>query len=115
MIKITPSPNESSSMVIEVTFTNFDGALFTPKTCKWTLTDSVGTVINSRSRVSATVTTSTHEFLLQGEDLKFAITGVTDGNRVFTIEGTFDHALGTDIPFREQFGFKVIDTVLDAV
>lgn len=115
MIKITPSPNESSSMVIEVTFTNFEGALFTPKTCKWTLTDSIGTIINSRSRVTATVASSTHEFLLQGADLKFAPTGVSDGNRVFLVEGTFDHALGTDIPFREQFGFKVINTIVDAV
>lgn len=102
-------------MVIDVTFTNFDGAAFTPKTCKWSLTDSLGVVINSRNRVTVTPTSSTHSFLLQGADLKFAITGVTGNARVFTVEGTFDHALGNDIPFREQFGFKVIDTVVDAV
>ena len=112
MTKLAVKPVEGSSFLITVGFKDMDGTPFVPITCAWTLTDGLGTVLNNREKVSASVTAPLHRFILSGADLKFA-DGKTKGNRVFTIEGTFDSVYGEDLPYREQIGFSILDTVVD--
>ena len=109
MTQLAETPNEGSTYVITVNFLDLDGAAFTPKTCAWTLTRKDGTIINARDRVSATVTGTSHDFVLSGADLLFA-----DGkDRVFTVEGTYDSTYGNDLPFRDEAKFTVVNTTID--
>jgi hypothetical protein len=114
MTTLDVKPKEGSSLVITVSFKDFSEVGFTPKTCVWSLTDTRGTVINGRTRVAATVTGTSHDFVLTGPDLAFAV-GASKGNRIFTVEGTFDSTYGNDLAFRDEVGFEIINTVLDAV
>jgi len=113
MIALTTSPNESATMIIEIEFLDVDGAAFTPKTCAWTLSDAKGTIINNRSRVAASVTGTSHNFVLTGADLAYAV-GLTKGRRVFTVEGTYDSIYGANLSYREERSFEVVNTVIDA-
>lgn len=110
MTKITVRPNEGSTYAIDVDFQGLDGEEFTPKTCTWTLTDPDGNVINGREGVTATVTGTSHTFVLSGDDLVYA---PCDGVNIFTVEGTFDATYGTDLPFRDQAQFIINDMVYD--
>jgi hypothetical protein len=109
MSALTEIPNEGSTYVITVSFVDLDGTGFTPLTCVWSLTTKTGTVINARDRVTATVSGTSHDFVLSGDDLLYA-----DGkDRVFTVEGTYDSAYGDDLPFRDQATFTIANTVID--
>ena len=112
MITLTQTPNEASAILVTVTFKDFDDADFTPTTCKWSLTDSGGSVVNSRDRVDATVTGASHDFLLSGDDLLYAD---DFGRRVFLVEGTYTSAYGVGIPYREEASFTCQDTTRDAL
>jgi hypothetical protein len=113
MIVLRAKATESSMYVISASFADPDGTAFTPKTCRWSLTDLGGLVINSRTKVLVPITGSTHSFLLCGADLLFSASP-TGGARVFTLEGTFDSTYGNDLPFRTECQFEVIDTVVNA-
>jgi len=116
MTELTTKPNESSTMVVTVTFRDIDGVLFTPKTCTWSLTDTSGTIINSRSRVTLSVISpaTSATIVLSGLDLKYDV-GKSAGMRVVTIEGTYDSVYGSNLPFRDEASFQVLDTALNAL
>jgi len=114
MTKLTVKPNECSTYVIEVTFLGVDSVGFTPATCIWSLSTPTGTIVNLRNRVSESVISGVHNFVLTGDDLTYDV-GSGDGIRVFTVEGTYDSDYGTGLPFREQVQFTVLDTVLNAL
>lgn len=109
MTQLTETPNEGSTIVITVNFLDLDGAAFTPKTCAWSLTLKDGTVINARDRVSATVTGTSHDFVISGDDLLFS----EGKDRYFTVEGTYDSTYGNDLPYREEAKFSIANTVRD--
>lgn len=111
MTKINTRPNEGSTLAIEVGFAGVNAEAFTPKTCTWTLSDAEANIINNRENVSATVTGSTHVFVLSGDDLPFD--EANQGVIIFTVEGTFDATYGTDLSFREQAQIIVSDMVID--
>jgi hypothetical protein len=109
MTTLSESPVEGSTYVITAEFLDIDGEAFTPTTCVWTLSAKNGTIINARSRVAVTVTGTTYDFVLSGEDLLYA-----DGkDRRFLVEGTYNSTYGTGLPFREEAAFILINTVID--
>ena len=114
MNKLTVKPTEGSSLVITASFKDIDGADFVPTSCAWTLTDAKGFVINGRSKVPVAITGPSHQFVLQGADLAYAV-GSTKGTRVFTIEALYDSTYGEDLPFRAEVEFTVLNTVVDPV
>jgi len=113
MIKLSTKPNESGTIIITATFEDFDDVPFTPKTLKYSLTDTKGNVINSRNRIVVNPQGSTHVFVLSGLDLVYQV-GSSYGERVFTIEGTYDSVYGGDLPFREEAWFEIVDTVVNS-
>ena len=113
MTKLTTKPTESSAYVITVDFKDIDGVAFTPKTCVWTLSDTAGTIKNARSRVSVTVTGTSHDFVLSGDDLVYD--DLKKGARIFLVEGTYDSTYGLDLPYREEASFTIANTTIDAV
>lgn len=80
-------PNDTFKLTIA--FTDEDGSAVTPNDpTTWSLADSAGNTINSRSAVGITEDTSVDVYL-QGDDL--AATGVyDDGIRLITVTGTYD-------------------------
>jgi len=110
MTVLTTTPNEGAAILITVEFKDFDNVLFTPKTLVWSLTTSKGVLVNNRDGVVETPNSSSHDFLLSGDDLLF----IEDkGKRIFTVEGTFDSAYGNDLPFRDEASFVCKNTILD--
>lgn len=112
MTKLTTKPNEGSTYIITVNFKDFDDVAFTPITCVWSLSDTAGTIQNARSRVTATVTGSSHNFVLSGDDLVYD--DATKGARIFLVEGTYTGSYGTALPFREEAKFTIANTTIDA-
>lgn len=108
MTQIAVRPIEGSAIIITVSFTGPDGIGFTPNTCAWSLTTPKGVVINSRDRVAVTVSGTSYNFMVAGDDLLSA-----DGDkRVFTVEGEYDCTYGNNVPYRAEASFSIDDTVV---
>jgi len=95
---------EESSFIFDIDFYDEDKDSVIPKTLTWTLTDTSGNVINSREDVVVTPAAQVN-IILSGDDL--AITGNSDEIRVITIEATYDSDIGSDIPIKEDYSFKI--------
>jgi len=113
MTKLTEKATESSTYIITVAFKDADGTPVTPTTCLWTLSDTKGTVLNLRDRVSVTPTGTSYDFVLSGDDLLYAV-GLSKGTRVFTVEGTYTSSYGAGLPYRSEVAFEILNTVIDA-
>uniref|UniRef100_A0A6M3J3J1 Uncharacterized protein n=1 Tax=viral metagenome TaxID=1070528 RepID=A0A6M3J3J1_9ZZZZ len=100
---------EQSTFVIQCDFTDEDGNAVAPVTLTWTLTDSDGTVINSRTAVAVSSPTSTEYIVLSGDDL--ALTGTAQEARYLLLEGTYDSTYGTGLPIRESVEFAIENLV----
>ena len=109
MTILTTNAIEKSTFVITASFTDEDGNAVTPNELTWTLSDSDGTVINSRQDVSLTPATSV-DILLQGDDL--VVSGNRDDRRrIVLIEGTYNSAAGSDLPIRDEVKFQIVDLI----
>lgn len=74
-LPLSITPKEEGTLLITVgPFTDDTGATVTPSAVTWTLTDVVGTVVNSRSAVSITPPASSVTILLSGDDLALSST-----------------------------------------
>ena len=108
MITISEIAKEKSTLVVNVAFTDEDGAAAIPTALSWSLTDTAGTVINSRSSVSVAVPAASNDIVLSGLDL--AMQSGESGDyavRIFTAEATYTSTLGTGLPVKEQASFMV--------
>lgn len=98
---------EGSTYIITCAFTDEDGDPMTPVSMTWTLTDSAGTVINSRQDVAITPLSTSVNVVLYGDDL--ALSGSAQAVRVFTLEGTYNSTLGLGLPFKDAIKFNLDD------
>jgi hypothetical protein len=94
------------------TFYDELGALVTPKTLKWTLSDRASNIINSRSRVTVSPIANPQIIVLSGLDLKIADAGNDNGLRTLLAEWTYDSVRGSDLPGRAEYEFSVAPTVV---
>lgn len=101
---------ENSSYLIELTVFDELGQEVIPKTGAWSLTDSGGAIINSRSSIVITPLAATMHVLLTGDDLALSVgfTGVSE-NRYFIFEGTYDSIYGNDNPLKDELIFPVVN------
>ena len=103
---ISAAAREGSTFVITCAFKDETGAAVAPTTMTWTLTDTGGTVINSRTNVAISSPTATENIVLGGADL-----AVINGDRILilTLEGTYTSTNGAGLALKEQVQFTVKD------
>jgi hypothetical protein len=78
-----------------------------PNTAEWSLRDSNGTIVNGRSAVSIITPATTNNIILSGTDLSC----ISDINRVITVKGAYTSTYGIDLPFAEEYYFKIKNLV----
>ena len=100
---------EKSSYIITATFTDEDGDAVIPATIKWTLSTAKGVIVNGRENVAVAVPAAEVEVLLSGEDLKILSGEVNQAVRLFTVNATYDSALGIGLPLKGAIRFIVED------
>ena len=106
-VTLTKHAKEKSTYVITASFTDEEGDSVVPVTIEWTLSTAKGTVVNSLSDVVVAVPASETEILLSGDDLQILSDEVNQAVRLFTVNATYDSALGTDLPLRGSIRFIV--------
>lgn len=100
---------EKSTLVITATFTDEDGNSVAPNPYLfWSLTDLEGNIINGRDSVYVAVS-ETIKIVLRGNDL--ALSADKDEYRLVTVEGTYDSALGDNLPIKKSIKFLVKNLV----
>jgi len=107
---LTTHAQEKSTFVITAAFTDEADDALTPKTLTWTLTDSDGTVINSKQDEVISSPSSSEDIVLSEDDLQI-LSATDDGVRKLTIEGTYDSSYGNDLPLRDSVTFIVDNLV----
>ena len=96
--------DEGGSYFVHIATADRTGTPKPPKTLNWTLTDESGqTVINNRKEVDIPNPTASEDVVLNDDDCAI-LSGETARvvNRLFTIQGTYDSDLGTDLNLRGQ-------------
>lgn len=99
---------EESTGVFTCAFKDANGEGVTPSSATWTLTDTSGTVINSREAVAISSLAASVDVVLSGDDL--AISSGFDGvaeERVLTVEYVYDSDEGTDLPGKGECRFFI--------
>jgi hypothetical protein len=96
---------EEGVAVFTASFTDEDGTACIPTTVTWTLTDSAGTVINSRSAVSVTPAASV-KIVLQGDDL--ALQGASDDyQRILYVKAVYTSTTVTAGTNHKEVWFEI--------
>jgi len=103
---------EESTFVITAAFTDEEGDAVAPTAATWTLSDKQGTIINSREDVAISDPTAIENIVLSGDDLAFQDGERKTAKRVLTVEWTYDSDLGTGLPGKDKYEFKVTDLVV---
>ena len=102
--------DEEGTFVINIATTDEDGAAENPITLVWRLTNSAGTVINSRSAESISSPTSSEDVVLSGSDLVLLSTEIDKKvKRFFTVTGTYNSTLGNGLPLRGRCRFYILN------
>ena len=106
----TPQANinavEQSTYVVTVSFTDELNEAVVPNNVSYTLLDSGNNVMNSLEQVSVSPASEV-DIVLSGDDLSLA-EGV--GNiRYLLIEAAYNSTFGSDLPFKKQLQFEILD------
>lgn len=102
--------HEESTYIIRCDFEDEDGDPVTPATMTWKLTDRTGAVINSRTAVDMSPSSSTEYIVLTGADL--VIADAIDNKRFVYLKGTYNSTThGNGLAFTEELVFEIEDFV----
>lgn len=99
--------NEQSTYAITISFTDETGAAVVPSSATWTLTDTQGQVVNSRSAVAISALAASKTIVLSANDLSLA--GYFGRDRVLTIEAVYTSSLGAGLPLKSEVRFTITD------
>ncbi|MCD4675327.1 MAG: hypothetical protein K8S18_04940 [Desulfobacula sp.] len=104
---ISIKPSEKGTAVATIAPTDEDGVALTIGQLtnpQWQLMKTDGTIVNDRAFASCALTALS--WVLQGADL--AIFGSSDsGNRVLSVQATYDSSLGSGLPLRGECKFTI--------
>ena len=105
---ITTQTNEKSTLIFTVTFTDEAGGAVIPDSITWTLSDSDGTIINSREDVAIGSPASSVDIVLSGDDLAI-LSGETSAtvSRRFTVKAVVDTDAGSNLPIKKEAIFPL--------
>lgn len=110
LTKLTKEAKEQGSYIVSATFKDEDDNNETPKagTVTWTLTDSSGTVINSRED-EAIAAAGTINIFLEGDDLQILSgeTGEAVVDRRVLVKWEYDSDLGNNKPGTDEVIFPL--------
>lgn len=107
---ITTQVLPNNTVKLTVAFADENGDAVTPNDpTTWSLADSSGNTINSRSDEAITEAASV-DVVLQGLDLA-SLGANDDGIRVITIDGTYDSDAGSDLPLDAVHHFVIGDVL----
>lgn len=99
---------EQSTYVITVAFKDEEGDAVVPDSpVLWTLVTKAGEVVNNREQQEIAAASSVN-IVLQGDDLNILF-GADEEDRSLVVETTYSSSLGSNLPIKEQFDFKVIN------
>jgi hypothetical protein len=101
---------EESVYAVTVAFLDDTSAAVTPSAATWTLTDTAGTVVNSRSAVAISPLSTSATIVLSGNDLALSST-LRGTTRVLLVEYTYTSSLGSNLPGKDEVVF-VIDSLV---
>ena len=103
---LTTRAIEESTYIITATFTDEDDNPVTPNDgMTWTLTDEDGNVINNRSNVAVTESSSI-DIVLSGDDLAYQSEG-DSGRRILTLQGTYNSNAGLNLKVKDEAIFNI--------
>jgi len=106
MIVLDESAINLSTFIIEGAFTDQDGAVITPTSLTWSLTDNWGNIINLRDSVVIDPPTDTFTVVLSGDDLDQEVSP----NRIFIVEAVYTSiTYGAGLPIKQQASFTIDD------
>ncbi len=110
---LTLEADEKGTYVISGTYYDENGDTVTPTAANWTLTDTKGNVINSRSAVTISSLSTTFAVALTGNDLAIGNTATKSANRkrIFAVQYTYNSTLGSGLNGRGQAEFTIADYV----
>lgn len=98
---------EESTYAITISFTDETGAAVVPSSATWTLTDTQGTIVNSRSAVAISSLASSKTIVLSANDLSLA--GYFGNDRILTVEAIYTSSLGAGLPLKQEVRFTITD------
>ena len=103
---------EQGTIVVRAVFTDEDGDSVTPASnVLWTLTDTSGTVINSRQDEVESAA-ATVDIVLSGDDLAIQAGETAQYvERRILVETTYDSSLGSGLPLKKSGAFLVANLV----
>ena len=105
---ITKHLAEEGTGVFTCAFKDETGAGMTPSSATWTLTDTSGTVINSRDAVVISSLAASVDIVLSGDDL--ALSSGFSGSaeeRVLTVEFVYTSDAGAGLPGKAECRFFI--------
>jgi len=70
------------------------------------LSDLKGNIVNSREDEVVNTPTASNDIVLSGDDLQI-LGSAPKETRVFTVEGTYNGSLGSDLPFTGKTYFVI--------
>ena len=100
-----PDATSGSSYFVTVSFFDEIGDAVIPISAKWKLTDGNGAIINNRSDVNIPPIKAISLIVLSGEDLEYQ----DGGERVLTVEATYNSLNGSNLPLVDSIRFRIID------
>jgi len=98
---------EKSTFVITATFLDTNKRLVAPSSMVWSLVESDGTVVNSRTEVSISSPSSEEEITLSGDDLAINDTSNAQEERYLVLEGAYTDGGGVSRPLNDQVKFYI--------
>jgi len=107
--------DEQSTYSIKLIFKDENKIAVIPATLVWTLSAEDGQVINGRYKVVPALLASTMYITMYGDDLQLIDKKELYETRICTLEGTYNSTLGTNLPFKKQYFFRVRNVILVAI
>lgn len=109
-VKASVAAEGRSTYVVAVSFYDEDGDAAVPTAIHWSLKNSAGTIINSRSGVAVAVPAAAINIVLYGDDLALESADSTSEVRYLVVTATYDSTLGTGLPLVGVYEFRVLQT-----
>jgi len=101
-------PYEGTTIFPTVDFDDEDGNPVIPTSIIWTLSDSIGNIMNSRENIVVAVPAASIEIKLTGDDL--LITSI-DKKRLLLVKAIYTSSRGSDLTLNRELEFEIIPIV----